>query len=114
MKTKFRNKPRIFMVKGTKLKDFGKIYLDNNEMISFITKSGRECDFMAKNWGYYLSPSLNSRLKKQGFKAALVVNETNQIYVNVVEKNKISEFKKYLNTHQASKIICWLDEWFKD
>jgi len=80
-------------------------------MVSFVTESGCECDFSAKEWGFYLGPSLNSRLKKEGFKTALVVNESGQIYVHAVEKNKICEFRKYLETNQNNRIICWLDEW---
>lgn len=111
MKTKFRKTPRVFEVKGHKVRDYGKIYLDDGEMISFVTKSGKECDFAAKEWGFYLGPSVNSRLVKEGFKVALVVNEQGQLYVHAVEKGKIKDFKKYLKTNQNNKIICWLDEW---
>ena len=110
MKIESKDKPRVFEVKGVKIKDYGKISLDDDEMVSFVTKSGRECDFSAKDWGFYLGPSLNSRLKKQGFKVALVLNEAGQIYVNAIEKDKIGLFEKYLKTNQDSKVICWLDE----
>lgn len=113
MKIKLNKKPRIFHVKKFKIKDFGKIYLDAGEMVSFVTKDGRECDFTSKDWGFYLGPSLNSRLKKEGFKVALVLNEAGQLYVNAVEKNKIKLFKKYLKTNQNIQIICWLDEWLE-
>lgn len=112
MKCNFNKTPREFTVKDTVIKDFGKIYLDKSEMISFVTNSGKECDFTAQEWGFYLGASVNSRLKNEGFKVALVVNENNQVYVNAVEKNKINEFKKYLKTNQNSKLVCWLDEWF--
>ena len=111
MRIKLRSKPRIFEVNAGKIKDLGKIYLNDCEMISFVTKSGRECDFAAKKWGFYLGPSLNSRLKKEGFKVALVINKKGQLYVNAVEKDKIKLFRHYLVTGQNSKIICWLDEW---
>jgi len=111
MKMKIKRKPRIFEVKKFKIKDYGKIYLSDGEMVSFVTDSGRECDFAAKEWGFYLGPSLNSRLKKEGFKVALVVNEHNQLYVMAVEQDKIKAFKKYLSTNQDNRILCWLDEW---
>lgn len=114
MKTKFKEKPREFTVKGSTIKDYGKIHLDKGEMVSFVTKSGKECDFTACEWGFYLGPSLNSRLKKEGFKTALVLNEQGQIYVNSVEKEKITEFKNYLKTNQNNKILCWLDDWIKE
>jgi hypothetical protein len=111
MKTKLKNSPRIFEVKRHKVKDYGKIYLDDGEMVSFVTKSGKECDFTAKDWGFYLGPSVNSRLKKEGFKTALVVNGQGQLYVHAVDVKKMKQFKKYLKTNQSNRIICWLDEW---
>ena len=110
MRLKLKGEPRVFEVKGVKIKDYGKIYLGHDEMVSFVTKSKRECDFAAKEWGFYLGPSINSRLKKEGFKVALVLNEKGQLYVNAVEKDKIAKFKKYLKTNQNNKVICWLDE----
>ncbi|WP_420265546.1 hypothetical protein [Candidatus Magnetominusculus dajiuhuensis] len=114
MRYDFKEFPRVFEVKGYKIKDYGKIYLDDGEMVSFVTESGRECDFAAKDWGFYLGPSVNSRLKNQGFKVALVLNEQGQLYVNAVEANKIDEFKQYLKTNQNGTILCWLDDWLSE
>lgn len=114
MRLALRKKPRVFEVKGVKIRDWGKVYLKDGEMVSFVTKSKRECDFAAKSWGFYLGPSLNSRLKKEGFKVALVVNEKDQLYIHAVEKDKIGEFRKYLKTNQNNKIICWMDEWLSN
>lgn len=114
MKLNINKDARLFNVKGVTIKDFGKISLAENEMISFQTNSKKEYDFVAKEWGFYASPSLNSRLKKEGFKTALVVNETNQVYVMVVEKDKIEKFKIYLKDNQDNRVICWLDEFFKE
>lgn len=114
MNLDLEDEPRIFTVKDTIIKDYGKIYLDNSEMVSFVTKSGKECDFTAQDWGFYLGPSVNSRLKNEGFKVALVLNAQNQLYINAVENDKIDVFKKYLSTNQNNKLICWLDEWFKE
>jgi len=111
MKIKVKRPPRVFEVKGIRIKDYGKIYLNDNEMVSFVTKDGKECDFTAKKWGFYLCSSLNSRMKKEGFKVALVLNEEGKLYLNAVEKNKIRQFKNYLKTNQNSKVIYWLDEW---
>lgn len=114
MRSELKEYPRIFGVKGHEIKDFGKIFLDAGEMVSFRTKSGKEYDFIAKEWGFYATPSVNSRLKKEGFKTALVMNENNQLYVMAVEENKISEFKKYLKESQDNRIICWLDQFFAE
>lgn len=112
MNYKFTKRPRVFECKGRKIKDYGKIYLKDGEMVSFVAKGGAECDFTAKDWGFYLGPSLNSRLKKEGFKTALVVNESGYVYVHAVLKKEVKKFKRYLTENQKNKIICWLDEWF--
>jgi len=107
-----KDNPRYFTVKGHEVKDFGKIFLGDNEMLSFKTKSEKEYDFVAKEWGFYASPSVNGRLKREGFKTALVTNESNMIYVMVVDIEKIGIFKKYLKENQDNRLICWIDEWF--
>jgi len=76
-----------------------------------VSASGKECDFAAKEWGFYLAPSINSRLRHQGFKVALVRNQQGKFFLNAVEEDKLDLFKQYLKTNQDSKIICWLDEW---
>jgi hypothetical protein len=110
MKTEFSCNPRIFMVGGIEVHDTGKIYLEPNEMVSFVTPGGKECDFTATKWGFYLAPSLNSRLKREGFKTALVMNGDNKLFVNAVEVDKIELFNSYLETNN-SRVLCWLDEW---
>jgi hypothetical protein len=108
MRTKILKKPRLFSVNDVELKDYGKIKLDKNEMISFVTKSGKEYDFTAKEWGFYVTPSINGRLKREGFKVALVKNKAGKIYVMAVEKEKRNLFKKYC-TNEQEKILKWLD-----
>lgn len=112
MKTDFKNTPREFSVKGHTVKDFGKIFLEENEMVTFVTDTEKEFDFAAKEWGFYATPSVNSRLKKQGFKTALVVNEQNQLYIMAVDSEKMKEFKSYLKANQDNRVICWLDDFF--
>ena len=60
MKLKINKKSRKFKVgiKKTILKDMGKVYLNNNEQLTFINKKS-EFDFVKKNWGYYATPSIN-------------------------------------------------------
>lgn len=111
MNVKLTKKPRIFKVKGMAIKDHGKIFLKNNEMISVVIGGKHECDITAKDWGMYLGPSLNGRLKIEGFKSALVINEEGRIYIQAVLKGKVKAFKRYLRKKQKNKIICWLDDW---
>jgi hypothetical protein len=112
MKTNFNKIPREFTFKNVTLKDLGKIYLEDNELVSFVTKSGGECDFAAKSWGFYVCPSVNGRLKNEGFKTAITCSKEKRVYVLVVATDKIQEFKNYLNDQQG-KLICWLDEWME-
>ncbi len=114
MKTEFKKKPRIFNVNGSDSKDFGKIILDENEMVSLLSDTGKEVDITAKSWGYYLGPSLNARLADEGYKAALVINQYNKIFLMIVDKAKIEGFKNYLKDNQDNRILCWIDEWFRD
>lgn len=75
-----------------------------------ITASNR----ITKNdWGYYLTDSCNSTLKKNNFKTALVVSQLtniNKIFIKIVHKKKIKEFNKYLLDNK-SFVLTWLDEW---
>jgi len=105
MKIKINKKARKFTVgiKKTTLKNFGKIYLNNNEQITFIKKKS-EFDIVKKNWGYYATPSVNKRLKKFNFRTFLTKNSFKSIFIMIVHKEKIKEFKKYLNEDKI-KII---------
>ncbi len=112
MQTKFKSEPRKFTFKNITISDMGKIHLENDEMISFVNNSGKECDFVQKSWGYYVCPSVNGRLKHEGFKTALTSNKEKRLYVLVVDKDKINEFKDYMK-NQNGTFICWLDEWME-
>jgi len=114
LKAELKKKPRIFDVNDIEYKDFGKIILAKNEMVSLLSDNGNEIDITAKSWGYYLGPSLNARLVNEGYKAALVINQYNKIFIMVVDKAKIEEFKSYLKDNQGHRILCWLDQWFQD
>ena len=114
MKINTTNKPRIFVVGKdikTTISHEADIELIPNEQVTFLTDSGSELDFVRKSWGYYATPSVNKRLKKFGFKTALIQNEKGNIYVCVVESLKIELFQKYcINRKQT--ILIWLDEIF--
>ncbi len=112
MKINLKKSPRTYKV-GLKqniiIKDFGSINLEPNEQITFKTIDDKEYDFCRKSWGYYATPSINSRLIKFGFKTALVKNSKGQIYIMVVEKDKIEDFFNYLE-NDSNELIEWLDE----
>ncbi len=91
------------------ISDCGKIKLEDNEQISFLNENKKEYDFVAKEWGYYATPSINGRLLDEGFKTALVRNNEGKYFIMAVEDEKIKIFKKYLQKHNQ-KIIKWLNE----
>ena len=86
MKNLLNESPRVFSVNDIEISDYGKIELDANEQITLINKSGQEYDIAAKDWGYYATPSLNSRLAKEGFKTALVKNSFNRYFIMRMQK----------------------------
>ncbi len=104
--------PRTFRVgrdQSIELSDCGRVYLDPNEQVTFVTPSGREHDFAAKGWGFYATPSVNGRLKDQGFKTALVRNPQGRVFVMVVEQDRMEEFEAYCQD-EAQDVLEWLDE----
>ncbi len=102
-------KPREFIV-GDKitLKDFGKIHLESDEQVTFVTDTQKEYDVCKKNWGFYATPSINNRLKKFGFKTALTKNlNSHNRYIMLVEEGKEHDFYSYLE--QEDMIVeSWL------
>ena len=110
---KISKKKRVFVVGSgkniLKIKHVADIKLNDNEQIT-IKYQKSNYDFVKKNWGFYATPSVNSRLKKEGFKTAVVKNQLKRIFVMVVEKKKIQKFKKYCKD-QNQEILFWLDEY---
>ena len=109
MKLQLNKIPRTFTVGRLKISDFGHIHLEPDEMIVFERKNGRCFDFVAKDWGYYATPSINGRLRDQGFKTAIVKNPNGKIFVLVVDQDKITDFLQYCDL-EGCKIVNWLDE----
>ena len=112
MKFEEKTPPRKFTVGQNDqltIKDCGTIKLNPDEQITFITKDGKEYDVGRKDWGFYATPSINDRLKRFGFKTALVKNIKNQFYIMLVEKDKIIEFKSYCDSSRQT-VETWLDE----
>ena len=78
-------------------------------MLSFVNSEGKEYDIVAKEWGFYATPSINGRLINQGYKTALVKNSYGKYYIMVVDIDKLRIFKNYL-TKDNQTLIEWLDE----
>ena len=109
----FEKKPtRSFFVgknEDIEIEDCGLIQLENNEMITFVTKDKKEWDVVKKNRGFYATSSINDRLNKQGFRCALVKNKKGSIFIMLIEKNKLDKFKGYISK-EDNHILMWLDE----
>lgn len=108
-----KNPPRQFKVgvpeNGIVISDFGDLQLNANEQITMISVNGKRHDFASKEWGFYATPSVNGRLKNEGFKTALVQNSMGQIYIMVVDKDLLEEFEHYC-TMEKQEVLEWLDE----
>jgi len=101
--------PRRFKVGSGEIHHCANIQLDPDEQVTFVTDSGREYDIMKKSWGFFATPSLNSRLKKFGFRTALVEDSGEKRFICLVEADKEEEFSGYLEQDNA-KVLCWLSD----
>jgi hypothetical protein len=112
MKLDIKNPPRIFKVgvdQDIEIKDCGDILLEPNEQISFVNEGAARYDFACKEWGYYATPSINHRLRLEGYKTALVRNEQKRLYLMVVYTEKMHLFEEYCSL-EKQEILQWLDE----
>ena len=112
MKIKRLDPPRSFEVgRGEKvlINDCARINLAPNEQVTFVSDAGAEYDVARKDWGFYATPSTNSRLRKFGWRSALVRSPSGQYYVFLLESGKDAEFHRYLKL-ESHRVICWLDD----
>jgi hypothetical protein len=110
MNLKQNTPPRSFEVApGVTHHDCAHVALEAGEQVTFTTRSGGEYDVARMEWGFYATPSLNSRLKRFGFRSALVKNLSSQFFILLVEKGFESAFEQYLQ-NESHKLICWLDD----
>jgi hypothetical protein len=111
MKIQVKEPPRTFSVgtnKSLTIKDMGRVHLEADEQLTFITESGANYDFVRKKWGFYATPSINGRLVDEGFKTALVQNRAGRIYIMVVEDGMATEFDEYCKL-EGQMVLQWLN-----
>jgi hypothetical protein len=104
--------PRVFTVgfdQTIQMADAGDIHLAPNEQVSFVTEAGGRLDVARKAWGFYATPSVNARLKREGFKTALVENAQGRLYVMVVDVTRRALFEEYCRAERQT-VLQWLDE----
>lgn len=106
---KIEKKNRKFKVGVTNitLTEVAKITLKQNEIVTFINGK-TEYDIVKTGWGFYATPSINSRLLKFNLRACMIKSKvTNNSFIVLVQKNKEKKFKKYLKNEKC-KIIKWM------
>lgn len=119
MKSRPVTPPRAFKVghpgRELTLRHVLDVELDPDEQVTLHDGQGRELDVVAKDWGYYATPSLNGRLVSFGYRSALC-RSGDRRYVMVVQKEKLAAFESYLAA-QGMSVIAWLDgdeiEWLE-
>jgi hypothetical protein len=86
-----------------KIYEKAKIELNQNEQISFIDKNGSDIyEICKKIWGFYLSPSINKRLKNYNHKIYLTKDKFNKVFIMAVSLNQIKKFKFYCKSENLS------------
>ena len=103
--------PRTFEVgraEKIEIRHCANLQLDPDEQVAFTTESGAEYDVVRKNWGFFATPSLNSRLWNFGLRAVLVKSAIGRFYIFLVEHGKDPEFGRYTEV-QGYTVVCWLD-----
>lgn len=101
--------PRDYYANSVKISHCANIELNPDELVTFVTPSGKQYDVMKKKWGFFATPSLNNRLKKFGFKTVLITDSTEKKFICLVEEGKEEEFLNYLEKDRG-KIVYWLSE----
>ena len=82
------------------------LMLAADEQVTFRTASGGEYDLCAKEWGAYLTPSLQGRLSRFGLVAALLCEQDDTRHLAIVETRQLAAFEDEARARGAS--IVWL------
>ncbi len=109
MKVDRQTPARRFTVKDVEISHVADIELATDELITFKTETGAEYDVARKDWGFYATPSINGRLRDNGFRTALVSNPEGRHYVLLVEQTKMPSFDAYCE-QQTITVLKWLDD----
>lgn len=104
--------PRKFQVgkdQSISLSDCGRVTLDEDEQVTFVTNAGGEYDVARKSWGFYATPSVNKRLPSFGLRAALAKSADGTVFVWLVESGREEEMKRYAERY-GLRVTAWLDD----
>jgi hypothetical protein len=96
-----------FDIKRT-IRDCARVELKADEQITLLADSGAEYDVTRKNFGFYATPSTNSRLARFGLRTAIARNRLGQLFILLVESGKEPLFDLYLG-EEKMQLVTWLD-----
>lgn len=82
-----------------KLKDVGKIILKKKEHLT-IEVNRKKNEICALDWGMYATSSINNRLKKEGLRTFIVKNIYKKIFIMLVDKKKLKNFRSYIKSEK--------------
>jgi len=103
--------PRSFQVgrNSVLLRHVATLRLEPDELLTLLGDSERELDIVSKKWGFYVTPSLQHRLKSNGLRAALMRNRvTRQLFVVAVYEDEIESWTRYMS-EEEQELVVWLD-----
>ena len=105
---KIKKKKRRYNIGPVCITDVASIVLNNDEQITLMEKNYNfQYDICKKNWGYYATPSLNYRLKKNNLSSYIVkCKNNNKIFIHLVKKSKKKDYLLYLKSENM-EIINW-------
>lgn len=111
MELDIKNPPRAYRC-GTRqqieIGDCGKISLEADEQLTFVTPNGAEYDLARKSWGFYATPSINGRLESFNLRTALTKNSVGRFFIMLVESDRETAFFEYLRDDEI-EFVAWLD-----
>lgn len=98
---------KVGIKKNILITETARIKLKANEQISFYSynKNKIENEICKKGWGYYLTPSIDKRLKKYGQKIFIMKNSKKNSYLVIVNNSKLREFKKYCKNEKQKYFL---------
>lgn len=100
--------PRRYRAGSAEIFDCATIELAPDEQVTFATGARAGYDVTRKSWGWYATPSTNSRLAAHGLRTALVANGDGRAFVLLVDHGREADFEAYL-AMENMRVIAWLD-----
>ncbi len=112
MRVERKEPPREYTVgvrQQITIRDCGRVHLDDDEQLTFVHQ-GKEYDFTAKDWGFYITQSINARVKENGFRIALIKSlARSRFFLFAVNTDRMEEFHAYLQDDQL-ELVQWMDD----